>query len=63
MPLSEMSEDIKLNYIKIIANFAYSYDQQVDVEEYTEIMSLISRVELNSETRLNVRAYYRFFIA
>src|SRR5699024_2514638 len=56
-PLSEMSEEVKINYIKIIANFAYSYEQQVDVEEYTEIMSLISRIELGSESRLSVRAY------
>ena len=56
-PLSEMSEEVKINYIKIIANFAYSYEEQVDVEEYTEIMSLISRIELGSESRLSVRAY------
>lgn len=56
-PLSEMSEEVKINYIKIIANFAYSYEEQVDVEEYTEIMSLISRIELESESRLSIRAY------
>ena len=56
-PLSEMIEEVKINYIKIIANFAYSYEEQVDVEEYTEIMSLISRIELESESRLSIRAY------
>lgn len=56
-PLSEMLEEVKLNYIKVIANFAYSYEEQVDVEEYTEIMSLISRIELKSESRLDIRTY------
>lgn len=56
-PLSEMSEDIKLNYIKLVANFAYSDDQLIDVHEYTEIVSLISRIELSSGNRLEIRGY------
>ncbi len=56
-PLSEMSEDIKQNYIKLVANFAYSDDQSIDVHEYTEIISLISRIELSSANRLEIRGY------
>lgn len=56
-PLSEMSEDIKQNYIKLVANFAYSDDQLIDVHEYTEIVSLISRIELSSSNRLEIRGY------
>lgn len=56
-PLSEMSEDIKQNYIKLVVNFAYSDDQTIDVREYTEIISLISRIELTPSTRLEIRGY------
>lgn len=56
-PLSEMSEDIKQNYIKLVANFAYSDDQTIDVLEYTEIISLLSRIELSASKRLEIRGY------
>ena len=56
-PLSEMTEDIKKNYIKLVANFAYSDDQIIDVLEYTEIISLISRIELSPSMRLEIRGY------
>ncbi|GKV57373.1 hypothetical protein NCCP2222_33200 [Sporosarcina sp. NCCP-2222] len=56
-PLSEMTEEIKVNYIKIVANFAYSDDQTIDVYEYTEIISLLSRIELSSSRRLEIRSY------
>lgn len=56
-PLSEMSEDIKQNYIKLVANFAYSDDQLIDVLEYTEIISLVSRIELSASKRIEIRGY------
>ncbi|MCM3740976.1 hypothetical protein M3210_11890 [Oceanobacillus luteolus] len=56
-PLSEMSEDIKVDYIKLVANFTYSDDQQIDAREYAEIVSLISRIDLSSPKRIEVRSY------
>lgn len=57
MPLSEMPDHVKKNYIKIVANYAYSDDQAIDAENYTEIVSLISRIELDSKSRIEIRAY------
>src|SRR5699024_4114397 len=54
-PLSELNEEIKVKYIKVVANFAYSNDQVTDVKEYTEIISLIVRVEITSDARLALR--------
>lgn len=56
-PLSEMSESVKQHYIKLVANFAFSDDQTIDVLEYTEIISLISRIELSAAMRLDIRGY------
>lgn len=56
-PLSEMSEEVKQKYVKIVSNFAYSDDQIIDVKEYTEIISLIVRIDITSESRLKLRGY------
>lgn len=56
-PLSEMSDDVKLNYIKLVSNFAFADDQTIDVLEYTEIISLLARIELGSSMRLKIRRY------
>ncbi|VDG99166.1 Uncharacterised protein [Lysinibacillus sphaericus] len=56
-PLSEMSESVKRNYVKLVVNFAYSDDSVIDVEEYIDIMSLIARIDISSESRLDLRGY------
>lgn len=56
-PLSEMSEDIKVNYLKLVANFTYSDDEKIDAREYAEIISLISRIDLSPPKRIEIRSY------
>ncbi|MDL4839811.1 hypothetical protein [Aquibacillus rhizosphaerae] len=57
LPLAEMDENIKLTYIKLVCNYAFSNDDIIDANEYAEIVSLITRVELASEKRLELRNY------
>lgn len=57
LPLAAMDNEIKDAYIKIICNFAYSDDDIIDPKEYAEIISLIVRVDYNSENRLKIRSY------
>lgn len=56
-PLSMMDEAIKMDYIKIMCNFAYYDDEIIDSKEYAEILSLIVRIEMKAEARLSIRAY------
>ncbi len=55
--LSEMSEDIKVAYMKVIVNMAYSDDGEVDKDEFAQILLLMTRLELSSESRFTLREY------
>jgi hypothetical protein len=57
MPLESMDRQIKKAYLKIICNFASSDDNMIDSQEYAEILSLIVRIELDSQDRLELRNY------
>ncbi len=57
MPLESMNSEIKKAYLKIICNFAASDDDIIDSQEYSEILSLIVRIELDSLDRLELRNY------
>lgn len=56
-PLSMMEVGIKKAYIKLVCNFTFSDDNQIDAEEYAEIISLIVRIEMAAEDRLEIRGY------
>lgn len=56
-PLAQLSEEVKVNYIKVVCNFSYSDDQIIDPYEYAEIISLIARIELDSVKRIEIRSY------
>ncbi len=56
-PLSMMDENIKMDYIKIMCNFSYSDTQVIGSKEYSEIISLIVRINLNAPSRLLIRNY------
>lgn len=56
-PLEMMDEDIKLNYAKILCNYAYSEDNIIDSKEYAKILDFIVRINISSESRLFLRAY------
>lgn len=56
-PLSAMSPEIKEGYVKVICNFALANDGTVDPTEYAEIVSLMVRIEMDKDSRLNIRNY------
>ena len=55
--LSEMSEELKVAYLKVIVNMAYSNDGEVDKDEYAQILLLMTRLELSPESRFALREY------
>ncbi|MEY1423233.1 hypothetical protein AB7038_05375 [Morganella morganii] len=55
--LSEMPEKLKVAYLKIIVNMAYSDDGQVDKDEFAQILLLMTRLEFSSESRFVLREY------
>lgn len=57
LPLSGMDEEVKLTYLKIICNFCYSYENIIDSMEYSEIISLVARIDLEKSYRLRLRQY------
>lgn len=57
IPLSEMSEELKIAYLKVIVIMAYSDDDQVDADEFAQILLLMTRLELSPESRFILRDY------
>lgn len=57
MPLQELSEEAKLNYVKILCNYAYFNDEVIDAKEYAEIISFVVRIDLDKNKRLELRSY------
>lgn len=55
--LSEMSEELKVAYLKVIVNMAYSDDGEVDKDEFAQILLLMTRLELSPESRFALREY------
>ena len=57
IPLEEMSEQLKIAYLKIIVNMAYANDQVIDRNELAEIFLLMNRLGLEQQSRFDVRSY------
>lgn len=55
--LAEMSEELKVAYLKVIVNMAYSDDGEVDKDEFAQILLLMTRLELSSQSRFALREY------
>lgn len=55
--LSEMSEELKVAYLKVIVNMTFSDDGEVDKEEFAQILLLMTRLELSTESRFIIRDY------
>lgn len=56
-PLAMMSQKIKEAYLKLICNYAFSDDEQVDPSEYAEIMTLVAMNSIDKDVRLSIREY------
>lgn len=57
LPLAAMEVGIKKAYIKLVCNYAYSDDETIDSKEYSEIASLVARIDIDSQNRLELREY------
>jgi hypothetical protein len=55
--LVEMPEELKIAYLKTIINMTYIDDQEIDGKELAEIFLLMTRIELEKNSRFEVRAY------
>lgn len=56
-PIDELSEDLKLSYIKVVVNMAFDNDGEVDDSEFSEILQLMTRLKLSVESRDAIRQY------
>ncbi len=55
--ISEMSEEFKKAYLKIIVNMTYVDDGEIDEKELAEILLLMTRLELSKDSRFDIRTY------
>ena len=55
--ISEMSDELKIAYIKIIVNMTFIDDEEIDEKELAELFLLMTRLELDKESRFAVRTY------
>lgn len=55
--LSEMSERLKVAYVQIVINMAFSDDAAIDQKEYAETLQLMTRLELSKDSRFELRSY------
>ncbi|MEL0659859.1 hypothetical protein V6255_11995 [Psychromonas arctica] len=55
--LSEMPEILKIAYVKVIINMAFSDDGEVDEKEFSEILLLMTRLDFTTESRYELRNY------
>jgi len=56
-PLSMLDAEVKKAYIKLVCNYAFSNQNEINAELYSEIISLIVRTELSVKDRLEIRTY------
>lgn len=55
--INEMTEAVKVAYLKVIINMAHENDDVIDDKEFAEILLLMTRLELSAESRFSLRAY------
>ena len=57
IPIEEMDEPLKVAYVKAIINMAYDNDSIIDEKEFAEILLLMTRLDLSTESRFSLRSY------
>ena len=55
--MADMSNKLKVAYLKIIINMTFIDDEEIDEKELAELFLLMTRLELDKESRFEVRAY------
>lgn len=58
---SQLPENIKLLYLKILSNYAYLNDKSIDADEYNAITKFSVRMELDGDARASLREYMNSF--
>ncbi len=53
----EMPPELKVAYLKVIVNMAFIDDKIIDEKELAELFLLMTRLELNKESRFSIRSY------
>lgn len=56
-PIEELSEELKIAYLKVIVNMAFDNDGVVDNNEFAEILQLMTRLNPNVVSRNEIRRY------
>ena len=57
VPIEQMSEILKAAYIQCVVNMAYANDNLIDEKELAEILVLMSRIDVQADTRMTIRSY------
>lgn len=57
IPIDEMQESVKVAYVMAIVNMAYDNDAVIDDKEFAEILLLMTRLNLSTQSRFSLRSY------
>jgi len=57
LEIAEMSNDLKVAYLKIIVNMTFVDDENIDAKELAELFLLMTRLEMDADSRFLIRAY------
>ena len=55
--IADMPDDLKIAYLKIIVNMTFIDDEEIDEKELAELFLLMTRLELNKDSRFEIRRY------
>jgi hypothetical protein len=56
-PINELSDQLKIAYVKVIINMAYAHEGRVDDKEFSEILQLMTRLDIKGKPREEIRNY------
>lgn len=57
LPIQDMMPELKTAYVKIIINMAFDNDGVVDDKEVAEILVLMTRIDMDTSSRMALRTY------
>jgi len=55
--IADMPDELKIAYLKIIVNMTFIDDEEIDEKELAELFLLMTRLELNKDSRFEIRRY------
>ena len=57
LPIQDMTPELKTAYVKVIINMAFDNDGVIDDKELAEILVLMTRIDMDTPSRMAVRTY------